>query len=41
MEITKSDYTETLDFSNDVNYDLKSLLREVDEFEKKKKGKKK
>jgi ATP-dependent RNA helicase RhlE len=41
MEITKADYSETLDFSNDVNYDLKSLLREVDEFEKKKKGKKK
>ena len=41
MEITKADYSETLDFSSDVNYDLKSLLREVDEFEKKKKGKKK
>ncbi|MDB5264266.1 MAG: box helicase [Adhaeribacter sp.] len=41
MEITKADYNETLDFTNDVNYDLKSLLREVDEFEKKKKSRKK
>ncbi|GEO04818.1 DEAD/DEAH box helicase [Adhaeribacter aerolatus] len=43
MEITKTDYHETLDFSQDQSYDLKALLREVDTFEnaKKKKGKKK
>jgi len=41
LDISKSDYSETLDFTNDVNYDLKSLLKEVDDFEKKKKGKKK
>ncbi|MGV3588143.1 MAG: DEAD/DEAH box helicase [Adhaeribacter sp.] len=41
MEINKADYQETLDFSQDQNYDLKALLREVDEFEQKKKGRKK
>lgn len=41
MEITKADYSETLDFTSDINYDLKALMREAEEFEKKKKGKKK
>jgi len=41
LELSKTEYNETIDFSQDVKYDLKSLLREVDEFEKKKKGKKK
>lgn len=41
LELSKTDYHETIDFSQDVNYDLKSLLREVDDFQSKKKGKKK
>ena len=41
LEISKDDYSQTLDFSKDVNYDLKSLMKEVQEFEKQKKGKKK
>lgn len=41
IEISKSDYTETLDLTQDINYDLKSLMREVQEFENQKKGKKK
>jgi ATP-dependent RNA helicase RhlE len=44
LEISKSELEETIDFSQDVNYDLKSLLREVEDFHKnqnKKKGKKK
>jgi len=41
LEISKTEYTETLDFSADINYDLKSLMKEVQEFEKQKKGKKK
>ncbi|MGV3640153.1 MAG: DEAD/DEAH box helicase [Adhaeribacter sp.] len=40
IEISKSDYTETLDLTQDINYDLKSLMREVQEFENQKKGKK-
>jgi ATP-dependent RNA helicase RhlE len=40
LDISKADYTETLDLSNDINYDLKALMREVQEFEKQKKGKK-
>ena len=39
MEISKTDYHATLDFSQDQNYDLKALLREVDDFEKEKKNK--
>jgi len=41
LEISKTEYTETLDFSSDINYDLKALMKEVQEFEKQKKGKKK
>ncbi|WP_026464615.1 DEAD/DEAH box helicase [Adhaeribacter aquaticus] len=41
LEITQADRTETLDFTQDVNYDLKNLMKEVQEFEKHKKGKKK
>jgi len=41
LEISKDDYSQTLDFSKDVNYDLKSLMKEVQEFENQKKGKKK
>ena len=41
LEISKTEYNETLDFSADINYDLKSLMKEVQEFEKQKKGKKK
>jgi ATP-dependent RNA helicase RhlE len=41
LEISKADYTETLDLSNDINYDLKALMREAQEFEKQKKGKRK
>lgn len=41
LEISKADYNETLDLTQDQNYDLKALLREVDAFEQKKKGKKK
>lgn len=42
IEISKQEYTETLDLSQDQNFDLKALMREVQELEKKqKKGKKK
>ncbi|PIQ20821.1 MAG: RNA helicase, partial [Cytophagales bacterium CG18_big_fil_WC_8_21_14_2_50_42_9] len=36
LEISKTEYTETLDFSSDINYDLKALMKEVQEFEKQK-----
>lgn len=44
LEIDKSDYQQTIDFSQDTAGDLKSLLKEIEELEnthKKKKGKKK
>jgi ATP-dependent RNA helicase RhlE len=41
IEISRTDYTQTLDLTQDINYDLKSLMREVREFEDQKKGKKK
>ncbi|ALI99918.1 DEAD/DEAH box helicase [Rufibacter tibetensis] len=45
LEIDKQDYTATIDFSSEVKPDLKSLLKEVEDFEsaakKKKKPKKK
>ncbi len=40
LEINKEDYTATIDFSAEVKPDLKSLLKEVEEFENQKKGKK-
>jgi ATP-dependent RNA helicase RhlE len=41
IEISKSDYSQTLDLTNDNKYDLKALMREVQDFEKQKKGKRK
>ena len=41
LEINKADYNETLDLTNDNKHDLKALMREVEEFEKQKKGRKK
>lgn len=41
MRVSKDVYTETIDFSQEVKPDLKGLLREVEEFEAKRKKKKK
>jgi ATP-dependent RNA helicase RhlE len=42
VEIAKSDYSQTLDFSDDPSYNLKALMKEAEEYDKgKKKGKKK
>jgi ATP-dependent RNA helicase RhlE len=42
IEIDKADYSQTLDFSDDVSYNLKALMKEAEEYQqKKKKGKKK
>ncbi len=41
VNISTSDYSETLDFTADTTYDLKALMREVEDFEKGKKKKKK
>lgn len=39
LEIAKGDYTETIDFSEDKNQDLKDLMKEIEELETRKKGK--
>jgi ATP-dependent RNA helicase RhlE len=41
LKITANDYTETIDFSAEPKDDLKSLMKEVEDFESKKKKKKK
>ena len=41
MPITKTDYTETLDFSHDAHNSLKELMAEAEEYEERKKKKKK
>jgi ATP-dependent RNA helicase RhlE len=42
IEIDKADYSQTLDFSDDVSYNLKALMKEAEQYNKgKKKGKKK
>ncbi len=41
LDITKGEYQETIDFSNDTNLDLTNLLKEVAAFESSKKKKKK
>lgn len=41
VSISKDQYTETLDFTSDTNYDLKALMKEVEEFHSFKKKKKK
>ncbi|GAB3171121.1 DEAD/DEAH box helicase [Telluribacter humicola] len=41
LEINKEIYTETIEFTSDTNYDLKALMREAEEFENRKKKKKK
>jgi len=41
LDISKADYMATRDFASDVNYDLKTLLREAEEFERNRKKKKK
>lgn len=39
LEIAKGDYSETIDFSEDKNQDLKDLMKEIEELETRKKGK--
>lgn len=41
MDISRKDYSETLDFTNEKKFDLKSLMKEVEEHESRKKKKKK
>jgi ATP-dependent RNA helicase RhlE len=41
IEIDKNDYADTLDFTEDINNDWKSLIKEAEEGKRKKKGKKK
>jgi ATP-dependent RNA helicase RhlE len=42
IEINKADYSQTLDFSDDVSYNLKALMKDAEEYnQRKKKGKKK
>ena len=41
LQIGKAEYEETIDFSNDTNLDLTNLMKEVADFEKKKKSKSK
>ncbi|WP_247237475.1 DEAD/DEAH box helicase [Telluribacter sp. SYSU D00476] len=41
LNIDKEVYTETIEFTSDTNYDLKALMREAEEFENRKKKKKK
>ncbi|HXA02272.1 MAG TPA: DEAD/DEAH box helicase [Cytophagaceae bacterium] len=41
IDIDKNDYADTLDFTEDINNDWKSLIKEAEEDKKKKKGKKK
>ena len=41
LDIPKAEYEDTLDFTEDLNFDLKSLIKEVESFENRKKRKKK